>query len=134
MKRILSAIFLTFFFLIAVSSANAGLQDAFGNTLQKTGDSAGYKSDATVSLESTISNLITVFLSILGIIFVGLLIYAGINWMTAGGQEKRVEESKAMIKQSIIGLIIVLGAYAISYFIINALTGVAGQGEIEQNL
>jgi hypothetical protein len=45
--------------------------------------------------------------------------------MTAGGQENKVEEASKTIKQAILGLIITLGAYAISYFIIKAFSFLA---------
>jgi cytochrome bd-type quinol oxidase subunit 2 len=127
MKKVLSGIFIFIFILIAAPHANAGLKDAFSKTLPQVASNGGYDTSSEADIESSIANLINVFLSILGIIFVVLIIYSGVNWMTAGGQEKRVEESKSMLKQAIVGLIIVLGAYALSYFIINALSsGVAG--------
>ncbi len=130
MKKILSGIFFVILVLIAAPHANAGLKDAFSKTLPQVASNGGYDTSPEANLESSIASVITAFLSILGIIFVILIIYSGINWMTAGGQEQRVSESKQMLKQAIIGLIIVLGAYALSSFIIGALsTGVGGINE-----
>jgi hypothetical protein len=53
-----------------------------------------------------------------GIIFLFLLIYGGIFWMTARGNESQVEKAKNIITNSLVGLIIVLLAYAISVFVI----------------
>jgi hypothetical protein len=75
------------------------------------------------SLNSGIGLIIGVLLSLLGVIFLGLTIYGGILWMTAGGKEEQVEKAKNIIANSLIGLVIVLAAYAISYFVINALSG-----------
>ena len=55
--------------------------------------------------------------------FLGLAIYAGIIWMTASGSEEKVSKAKEMLTESIIGIIIVLAAYAISYFILKATSG-----------
>lgn len=126
MKKVLSLIFL---FLFSVSTllffessfANAGLGDAFGSIQETVGNKAGYKTSGQAELPDIISNVISIVLSLLGVIFVGLLIYSGITWMTAGGQEEKVTQAKGTLKQAIIGLIVVLGAYALSYFIINAL-------------
>ncbi len=46
-----------------------------------------------------------------------LVIYAGILWMTARGNEQQVERAKTLLVQSIIGLVIVFSAYAITRFI-----------------
>lgn len=127
MKRVLSAIFIIIALLIIVPYANAGLQDAFTKTLPSVAEKGGYVTNGEISVESSISKIINGVLSLIGLVFVVLIIYSGIIWMTAGGQEKKVEEAKGTIKQSIIGLIVVLGAYALSYFIVNALSsGVGG--------
>jgi hypothetical protein len=51
-----------------------------------------------------------------------LIIYAGFLWMTSGGNEKHTEQAKNILTSAIIGLIIVLSAYAITAFIGRQLT------------
>ena len=46
------------------------------------------------------------------------MVYGGYLWMTARGNEEEVTKAKNLIKAAIIGLIIVLAAYAISIFVI----------------
>jgi len=58
-------------------------------------------------------------LSFIGVLFLILTIYGGINWMTAGGNEQKVEKAKTIIINAIIGLLIVLSAYTITSFIGN---------------
>jgi len=41
--------------------------------------------------------------------------------MTAGGNTTQVEKAKAWITNSVIGLVIILGAYGISSFVVEAL-------------
>jgi len=65
----------------------------------------------------TIGKFIYTFLSILGAIFVILIIYAGYNWMTASGEEQKVEKAKDTIRRAIIGLIITVSASAIWTFV-----------------
>jgi hypothetical protein len=72
--------------------------------------------------------IITVVLGLLGIVFVGLLIYAGIQWMTAEGNEEKVEHSKNTISRAIIGLLIVIAAYSITFFVFNAINKASGSG------
>ncbi len=69
--------------------------------------------------------LINAALSLLGVIFIIMIILAGFKWMTASGDPKKVEEAKENIKNSVIGLAVVLAAYAITYFVFQAL-GVEG--------
>ena len=55
------------------------------------------------------------------------MIYGGIVWMMAGGNEQDAEKAKNIIIAAIIGLMIVLAAYAISYFIVNSFSSSALQ-------
>src|SRR3989339_844915 len=69
--------------------------------------------------------LIDAALSLLGVIFIIMIILAGFKWMTASGDPKKVEEARDNIKNAVIGLAVVLAAYAITYFVFQAL-GVEG--------
>ena len=81
------------------------------------------------SVGGVISTIITIVLGLLAIIFVALLVYAGFLWMTASGNEEQVKKATGLIKNAIIGLIIILAAYSITYFVFNVLrTGVSGGG------
>ena len=79
---------------------------------------AGYDSatdkDTLLNLISTATDA---FLGILGVIFIVLMVYAGYNWMTASGDQAKVDKAKDTIFRAIIGLIIVVGAYAIWNFV-----------------
>lgn len=58
--------------------------------------------------------VIKAVLSLLGVIFLVLMIYGGYIWMLARGNDQEVEKAKNIIKNAIIGLIVVLAAYAIT--------------------
>ncbi len=104
----------------AGDTSEKGLQSAFGGMLENVGDRGGYNTKEEVSVEDLIINIIQIVLSFIGILFVLLLIYGGFTWMTAGGRENKIDEAKKTIKQAIVGLVIIFGSYAISYFIIKA--------------
>ena len=74
------------------------------------------KADAT-TISEIIGTAVSAFLALLGMIFLVLMLYAGYHWMTARGEEEKVEKAKDTITRAIIGLIIVVGAYAIWAFI-----------------
>jgi len=73
------------------------------------------------SLTSIIGVIINAALGLLGIIFIILMIVAGYNWMTASGSQEKVQEAKDTIKRAIIGLVIVIGSWAIWNFILDNL-------------
>ncbi|MFA5359825.1 MAG: hypothetical protein WC349_02595 [Patescibacteria group bacterium] len=75
----------------------------------------------TVSVGSLVATVIQAALGLLGLIFLVLIIYAGYNWMIARGEEEKVTKAKDTLTRAVIGLIIVVGAYAISYFVIDNL-------------
>lgn len=73
--------------------------------------------------------VIQVALGLLGIIAVSLIIYAGFIWMTSGGSEEKVAQAKKTLRNAIIGLLIVLSAWGITYFILQKLLGATGMGD-----
>lgn len=72
-------------------------------------------------LETTVGSLIRVGLGFLGVIAVVIILFGGFKWMTAGGNDKSVAEAKSLIVAGIIGLAIILSAYAIASFVISSI-------------
>ncbi len=68
-------------------------------------------------LQTRAGEIIGTVLSFVGVLFLGLMIYAGILWMTAQGNEQQISKAKGMLTNAIIGLIVVFAAYAITTFI-----------------
>jgi hypothetical protein len=73
----------------------------------------------------TIVKIINIVLSVLGVLFVVLLVMAGFKYMTAAGNEDKVKEAVRQISQAVIGLIIILSAWGISFFILQRLAAAA---------
>ncbi len=69
----------------------------------------------------TIAKIIRIILGFLGIIAVGLTMYAGFLWMTAKGNEEQIEKAKGFLKNAAIGLAIILSSFAIVSFILSRL-------------
>lgn len=76
----------------------------------------------------TIAKIIRIILGFLGIIVVGLTMYAGFLWMTAKGNEEQIDKAKGYLKNTIIGLVIILSSFAIVSFIISRLLLATGNG------
>lgn len=75
------------------------------------------------SIPGAIGRIIGLVLSFIGLAFFVLMVYGGVIWMFARGNDQDVQKAKDLIQSAIIGLIIVLSAYAVTVFIGNALTG-----------
>lgn len=120
--------FLFFSFLplgVLAKDTNYGLDktvSAGGDTLNKAFSVKTIGSDASAFLSTRVGSIIGALLSFLGVLFMALVIYGGILWMTARGSEKQVEQAKNLLVNAIVGLIIVLAAYAITAFVGGALT------------
>jgi hypothetical protein len=85
----------------------------------------------TINLLVVIGNIVKFVLSFLAIVFVILIIYSGFKWMTAGGDSKKVDEAKSVMKNAIIGLIIVMCSYAIAVVVFDIVnTQILKGGEV----
>ncbi len=81
---------------------------------------AGFdKNTDETTLSETIGVVIRAALSLVGTIFLGLTVYAGFLWMTAAGDESKVEKAQNILRSAVIGLVIALGAYGITTFVVN---------------
>ena len=103
-----------------------------GGLTAEIGQQSGYDISVTdTSLSATIGRIIKYVLGLVGTIFLVLTVYAGILWMTAGGNEEKVTKAMDIFKTAIIGLVIVLAAYSITYFIFLAIANSsAGAGNV----
>ena len=86
-------------------------------TIEDVGGSLGLGS---ADLKQTILNIITFVLGLLGLIAVIMILYGGFIWLTAGGNEDKVGSAKKIISAAIIGLIVILLAWAIVNFVVKS--------------
>lgn len=82
----------------------------------------------TQDLKTIIFLVINVIMGFLGIIAVIIILAGGFKWMTAGGNEEKVAEAKKLIIAGIVGLAIVIGAWAIAAFVVQNLVNVTTTG------
>lgn len=68
-------------------------------------------------LKQTVINILQLVLGLLSLIAVVMIIIGGFTWLTAGGNEEKVDKAKKIISAAVIGLIIVLLAWAIVIFV-----------------
>ena len=68
-------------------------------------------------LQSIVGTVINAALTLVGLIFLILMVYAGYLWMTARGSDEIINKAKGIITAAIIGLVLVISAYAITVFV-----------------
>ncbi len=123
LRKLIISTFMMFALIFPMSGVFAQTYNFNQNSgLNHTSNTAGFNSTDT-SLERYITIIINIILSLLGVVFLGLMIYGGIVWMTAQGNEDKVKKAKELITEAVIGLIIVLAAYAITYFVLKLTSG-----------
>ena len=116
---------------VSVFAQNAANQAAGPGTildnLRSAGNAAKYNVDSSKegipAYVDLVGQVLNAFFAVVGIILIVLVIHAGYLWMSARGNEEQVTKAKDQIRQAIVGFIILMGAYAITYFVLTALNG-----------
>ena len=127
-KIIFSSLFFGIFaFLVIFGSATQVKADKTLDGLNTTaGAVTAFQGQVTQSnetaknfIQTKAGQIIGTVLSFVGVLFLILMIYAGILWMTAGGNDQIVTKAKGLLINSIIGIVIIFAAYAITAFVGN---------------
>lgn len=73
---------------------------------------------ANTDIRMIVAKIIRAALGLVGIVMIGLIIYAGWMYMTSAGNEEKIETAKKILKNLVIGLAIILSALSIVQFVI----------------
>lgn len=125
---IASALFIGNTALAAAGETGEALiaDDFFGTSA--TGDEfAGEIGLSSGDLTSTIAAIIRVALGFLGVVAVVVILFGGFKWMTSGGNETKVKDAQKLIIAGVIGLVIILSAFAIAQFVIGSITAAVAE-------
>lgn len=116
MKKFVSVLFLVLFgFSVVSAPVLAQPDDPLGLSFgQQTG-----LPDTDIRI--SIANIIRTLLGLLGLIAVILILYAGFTWMTSGGNDEKISQARKTLISAVIGLAIILSAYAITNFVVSSL-------------
>lgn len=123
MSKKVKLIILALSFLGAITAANLALAADFGVNAVNNG--------LANSLTSTdprilVGRIIQIALGFLGAIAVVIIMYAGFIWMTSNGEEEKISKAKMILRNAVIGLIIIMSAWGITTFILTKLLGTIG--------
>jgi len=122
-----------FFVLLLVGLApaiafaqGAVAQPGTGDLLNTAAQSAGYSTEpalAQYGVAFVVGLVARIFLTLLGIIFISYTIYGGFLWMTAAGNDEKISKAKKIIRDGVIGTIIILSSVGIYLLIFRTLIG-----------
>lgn len=106
--------------------AETGAEKAAGG-LDITAEQGGIGGKGTeTDLSAIIGGVVGTGLALIGVVFFCLILYAGFTWMTAMGQEEKINNAKEMIFAAVLGLIVVLGAYAVTNLVARIFSDTTG--------
>lgn len=130
-KRVICFLALTAMLAVPmlVMPAMAATSDLGSDYLGQVGTASGLPGGSDNNEDALIGIIgtgINVILSILGVVLVLIIIYAGWTWMMSQGVKDKVQKAKDMLLQAVIGLLIIFAAYAIATFVIGSLTTIVG--------
>ena len=111
------------FCALIVTSPHPLLAETVTSTIsQGLDNTAGGTYDTNLTATVFIGNLIRTLIAATGILFLVITVYAGILYMTAMGDDSKIKKAKGMLTSSVIGIVIVVGAYALTSYVVTALS------------
>jgi uncharacterized membrane protein len=120
LKKVLFIILFVFVFGLLFQPCLAQLEQ-----LQEVGKEANL---GETKIPVLVGNIIEVVFGLMGILLVGLILAGGFMWMTSGGNPEKIKKAQGMLKNALIGLIIIVLAYSISVFVLEKLQEVTQEG------
>lgn len=103
----------------------AWAQNAAQENVALTAEAAGVSQGST-DLITIIGRIINIALGFVGTVFLVLMLWAGYQYMTAAGDPEKIKKAVTTIRNSIIGIVIIAAAWAITSFILGFFAGIGG--------
>lgn len=97
-----------------------GAEAAFGTQLVKK------QADGREALPQMVGQVLEILLSLLGVVFMILVIYAGLMWMFSRGDSEQAKKAMRILTSSTLGLAVVVLAYAITQFVLSVIFSAVG--------
>lgn len=118
LKKIKKNLFKLFLILLIFSPSfvhAANLREQIGGQISAGAESAGL--GAAKDPRQIVGEVIQIALGVTGSIFIVLILMAGYWYITARGDESKVEKATKTLRGAIVGLVVVLMAYSITRFV-----------------
>jgi hypothetical protein len=125
MKKILGFLLLVGFLALPLLTLDAAGIDQAGNVLNEAvGEKGiGFKVENAPeeALSKRVGTIINYILGVLGTVAVLYTIYGGVIWITAGGNDGKVTEAQSIIRNAVLGIVVI----GLAYLIVTAAISVA---------
>jgi hypothetical protein len=72
-------------------------------------------------LARLVANFLKITFSVAGVILLAMLLWGGIQWMTAGGDKEQLTKAQGKITSALIGFVIFMSIFAIINYLLPAL-------------
>ncbi len=92
-------------------------------SIDNVGESIGLSSP---NFSVLLVNLVNWILGLLGIIAVAMIILGGFQWLISGGNDESVATAKKTIGNAVVGIVIILLAWAVVHFTIGTIQNASG--------
>ncbi len=106
-----------FSFQLSAQFGNNGFTPPTGNFTAGANTNEGVISQVS----SLISTLLSLSITVAGIILFANFVLASIEWISAGGDSGKIDKAKARLTQSVVGLIILISAVALFMLVADVL-------------
>lgn len=111
--------------LATAYTANAAFSEAVKGGLTSAAPPA--LQGGTTDIPTIIGGITSALIGFIGVLLFLYLLYGGFLWMTSQGEKPKVEAAQGVIKNAVIGMIIIALSYAIATFVIDQLSGAVGK-------
>ena len=119
-KKVIKNLFVGIFVLAGLVFVRLVLAADFGEEAVNSGLDGSL---ATGDPRTLAGRIINIALGFLGTVAVGIIMWGGFTWMTASGDEDKILQAKKILRNGVIGLVIILSSWAIATFILTRLGG-----------
>ena len=116
-KTKIMAALLLFFMVFAYAEAG----QAFDYGRKQAAGKANYDVSGRTDIYSMVQTIVNGALALFAFVFFFLMLFGGVRWLTARGNDEFVTRAKGYIESAIWGLVITLGAYGITTFVFSKL-------------
>lgn len=120
-KPIIAILLLVVFLVIPIYTVQAQLLSEILNKIGLVNTEARLPTGGINSLPALIGTIIKAALLFVGTIFLVVTLYGGFTWMTAGGNADQVKKAASLIRNGVIGLIIIFVSFALTLFVFDVL-------------
>src|SRR3989338_10946931 len=120
-KNFFNALFiiLVFFalFLFQPTAAQEDLGPTFDQQLEAFAGKEGVGLDKPIDPRIVAAQIIRIFISVIGLLFLLYAVYAGYLIMSAAGDEEKIKKGKSTLRTAIIGVFVALSSYGLLYLV-----------------